>query len=85
MSRNRYTKIVRKEQRAQLVRQEKELVAIRRKLLCQDIESVTVSPRNEGKERRSARMERKRLNKPQRHAVAADTTQTTQAPVEVAA
>jgi hypothetical protein len=85
MSRNRYTKIVRKEQRAQFARQEKELVAIRRKLLCQDIESVTVSPRNDAKERRSARLERKRLNTPTRPAVTGDTTQPAQAPVEVAA
>ena len=32
MSRNRYTKLVRKSERSQIVRQEKELTVIRRKL-----------------------------------------------------
>jgi hypothetical protein len=86
MSRNRYTKLIRKEQHSQFARQEKELVAIGRTLRRQDVESVTVSPRSEAKERRSARLERKHLNKPTRcYAVAADTTQTAPAAVEVAA
>lgn len=68
MSRNRYTKLVHKEQRMQIARQEKELAAVRRTLRRPDT-NVAVSADIEIKQRRRARLERRRLDKPARYAV----------------
>jgi hypothetical protein len=65
MSRNRYTAIVHKQERRQLRRQEKELVALTRSLRRSRPE-LTVTPPviDEVKQRRRARLERKQKNKP---------------------
>jgi len=62
MSRNRYTKLVRKSERSQIVRQEKELTVIRRKLR-QDAKPTAVLLADEAKECRSARLEQKMRHK----------------------
>lgn len=67
MARNRYTKLVRKEQRAQLDRQERELVAVRRSLR-RPVTETAVTPASETKQRRRTRLERRRLDKPARYA-----------------
>jgi hypothetical protein len=84
MSRNRYTKLVRNEQRAQLARQEKELAAIRRSLR-RPVVDVVVTPAAETKRRRRARLERRRLDKPTRYAVAAASSPAAPANTEIAA
>lgn len=66
MPRNRYTKVVRRSEREQIARQEKELDVIRRKLCGQDAESTLIPLANEAKKRRSARVEQNRRHKPKR-------------------
>lgn len=68
MSRNRYTKLIRKEQRIQLARQEKELLSIRRSLR-RPVTETAVTPVPVTKQRRRARLERRRLDKPARYTV----------------
>lgn len=84
MSRNRYTKLVRKEQHIQLARQEKELAAIRRSLRRSVVDAV-VAPTAESKQRRRARLERRKWDKPARYAVAASGSPSAPATSEVAA
>lgn len=87
MSRNRYTKLIRKEQCAQLARQEKELVALRRSLRRPVIDAV-VTPATETKQRRRVRLERRKQDKPARYTAPADQTASAQrgpVSIEVAA
>jgi hypothetical protein len=85
MSRNRYTKLIRKEQRAQLAHHEKELLVLARTLRRPDVESPVVAPENKAKDHRSDRLEQKRLRKLARRSAIAAITQPAHAPVEVAA
>ena len=71
MARNRYIKLVRKIERDQIARQEKELASIRRKLRSQVAESAAVPLADEHKERRVARLEHKRRYRPERFKAAA--------------
>lgn len=68
MSRNRYAKIVHKEQRARVAAQEKELQAIARRLR-RPAQNITVLPESETKQRRRVRLERRWLDKPARYAI----------------
>lgn len=68
MSRNRYAKIVHKEQRARVAAQEKELQAIARRLR-RPTQDITALPESEAKQRRRARLERRWLDKPARYAL----------------
>lgn len=63
MPRNRYTKVVRIRTRAQMARQETELCELGRELHQLDPQSALLPMRNEEKERRSARVDRKRRAK----------------------
>ncbi len=63
MSRNRYTKQVRKLERKQIERQEEELLAIERRLRSQESDPMEVPPVSEDKVRRCTRLEQKRRYK----------------------
>lgn len=63
MPRNRYIRQVRKLDRKQIEHQEKELIAIEKRLRNQAAESMEVPLLNESKVRRSARVEQKRRHK----------------------
>jgi hypothetical protein len=63
MPRNRYTKVVRTRTRAQFARQEAELRDLSRELHRSDAQSILLPVRNEEKERRGARIDRKRRAK----------------------
>ncbi|MCR6484032.1 hypothetical protein M8542_14505 [Amycolatopsis sp. OK19-0408] len=63
MPRNRYTKFVRIRTRVQIERQEVELRELGRELHRLDPQSALLPIRNEEKERRSARVDRKRRSK----------------------
>lgn len=66
MPRNRYTRLVRKQQQAQIARQEKELAALAKKLKIQDDETHEVPLVNKEKVRRSARIEQDRRHRSKR-------------------
>lgn len=70
MSRNRYAKIVHKEQRTRITAQEKELQAIARRLR-RPAQDITALPESEAKQRRRVRLERRWLDKSARSAVTA--------------
>jgi hypothetical protein len=70
MPRNRYTKTIRKEERARIAHQEKELESWARELRLAVAESTAVVAENEMKVRRSARLEQKRRHKPVRRSAA---------------
>lgn len=71
MARNRYTKIIRKEQRAQIAHREKELASLARELHRAVAEPVAAPVTDDGKQRRRTRLEARRLHRPNRDAVAA--------------
>lgn len=66
MSRNRYTKTIRKEERARLARREKNLDVIAKTLDRRDTGFESPVPINKAKDRRSIRLEHKRQHKPER-------------------
>lgn len=70
MSRNHYTKIVHKEQRAQIARREKELTSLARELHRTVAEPAAAPATDDGKQRRRSRLETRRLHRPKRHVVA---------------
>lgn len=71
MSRNHYTKIIRKEQRALLARQEKALAVLARELHRTATEPAAAPVADDGKQRRRIRLEMRRLHRPNRDAIAA--------------
>jgi hypothetical protein len=71
MPRNKYTKAIRKDERARIAQQEKELESLTRELRRAVSENAVVVPANEMKVRRSARLEQKRLHKPISHVAVA--------------
>jgi hypothetical protein len=66
MSRNGYTPLVRQRQRAQIAKQEKELIAIAQRLSCLDEGATEIPTTTKAKARRSARLEQTRRRKSER-------------------
>jgi hypothetical protein len=58
-----YTSLVRKRERNQIARQEKEVIDIKRRLACEIAESTQAPALNADKTRRSLRLARKRKHK----------------------
>lgn len=84
MARNRFTKIIRREQRALMARQEKELAVLARELHRRIAEPAAAPVTDDGKQRRRTRLETRRLHRPNRGAIAV-TNQADAASVGVAA
>jgi hypothetical protein len=84
MSRNHYTKIVHKEQRAQIAHREKELASLVRELHRRVAEPAAAPVTDDGRQRRRTRLETRRLHRPNRDAIAA-TSQADAASIGVAA
>jgi hypothetical protein len=86
MSRNRYTKLVHQEQRAQLARQEKVLAIFARELHGKIAEPAATPDTNDNKQRRRTRLERKQWrSKSASYAIAFPAEQVSQVAVEAAA
>ncbi|GAA4536562.1 hypothetical protein [Amycolatopsis samaneae] len=66
MPRNRYTKLIRKSERAQLAKQVAELAALEKELHGTSKPAAPLPVRNEVKEKRGTRLAHKRRHKPER-------------------
>lgn len=76
MARNRYTRAVREHKQSRRRRQEKESLAVGRRLRCQEAGPPEVSPIDKARERRSIRLEQKQRHKAKRRGDGADADQT---------
>lgn len=72
MSRNRYAKVIRRGEREQIAKQERELVAIAHRVACPNEVAVKVLFVPPAKARRSARMYQMQRHKSERRAAIAE-------------